>query len=94
MSTYLLAISVSDYECIEGVSDTPLSQGVKSKICARPNAKDQLGLAFNASLSSLAFFEGFYQVKYPLPKLGTQTLRVLCLNYFELITNRVSFVVR
>ena len=70
MSSYLLAILISDFKCDSGVSITPLSGKVDVSVCTRPNAMDQLALAKEASLDILAFFEGYYQVEYPLPKLG------------------------
>lgn len=71
MSTYLLAILVADYKCLNGVSNTvyPPAKAVDVAVCARPNAFDQLDLAFEASVKILEFFDSFYQAKYPLPKL-------------------------
>lgn len=73
MSTYLVAILVADYKCLNGVSNMalPPANTVDVAVCARPNAIDQLDLAFEASIKILEFFEIFYEAKYPLPKLGT-----------------------
>lgn len=70
MSTYLLALLVSDFECKNGVANTPLSGGVNVGVCARASAVNELTLALNSSISALEFFEDFYKFKYPLPKLG------------------------
>lgn len=70
MSSYLLAVLISDFGCLSGVSKPPLSGQVDVSVCTRPNAVDQLDLALEASLSVLEFFEGYYEAKYPLPKLG------------------------
>lgn len=70
MSSYLLAILISDFTCIDGVANTPLSGSVDVAVCARPNAADQMVLAREAAIDILEFFEGYYGVKYPLPKLG------------------------
>lgn len=70
MSTYLLAILVSDYQCKTKLANTPLSNGVNVSVCARPNAIDQLNLALNSSITAIEFFEDFYKIDYPLPKLG------------------------
>lgn len=48
----------------------PISENVDVSVCTRPNAVNQLGLALNASIDVLEFFEEFYNVAYPLPKLG------------------------
>lgn len=87
MSTYLLAILVADYRCIPGLANMPLAPAgrtVDVSVCARPNAYDQLDLAFEASVKILEFFEGFYQAKYPLPKLGKLNILFLkfLLQYF------------
>ncbi|CAF0711353.1 unnamed protein product [Brachionus calyciflorus] len=68
MSTYLVAILISDFKCREGISESNYSN-VQVKVCARPNAYDQLDLALNSSVDILRFFENYYQVKYPLEKL-------------------------
>ena len=70
MPTYLVALVVSDYQCIKGISNTTLSGGVNISVCARPNAMDQLDLAYNSAIELLEFFEDYYNISYPLPKLG------------------------
>lgn len=83
MSTYLLAVLVSDFECKVGLANTPLSGGVNISVCARPTARDQLNLALNSSITAIEFFEEFYQIEYPLPKLGSNLiLTLLVSNYF------------
>ena len=71
MSTYLVALLISDYQCISGQSDMTLPPANKLDVdvCTRPNAMDQLDLAQEASLRIVEFFETFYEAKYPLPKL-------------------------
>lgn len=69
MSTYLVAILVSDFKCRSGISNSSYSN-VDVKVCARPNAEDKLELALNSSVDILSFFEEYYKVKYPLKKLG------------------------
>ncbi|CAF0852077.1 unnamed protein product [Brachionus calyciflorus] len=68
MSTYLVAILISDFKCRDGLSQSSFSN-VKVKVCSRPNALDQLDLALNSSMEFLSFFENYYQVSYPLEKL-------------------------
>jgi aminopeptidase N len=70
MPTYLIAILISDYKCMDGIANTPGFKAVDVSVCARPNAYDQLDLAFNSSIEILEFFENYYKVGYPLPKLG------------------------
>ena len=73
MSTYLLALVVSDFECklqtVEGMGE----QGkVDIRVCGRPTAvaSGQLDYALTVATKVLKFYEDFYGVKYPLPKSG------------------------
>lgn len=70
MSTYLVAILVSDYECENGNADTPLSGKVDVAVCVRPNAFNQIDFAVESAKYFIAFFEEYFNIKYPLPKLG------------------------
>lgn len=72
MSSYLVGILISDFACQTGTAKPPLSGSVDVDVCVRPNAVNDLVLALEASLKTLEFFEGFYNVAYPLPKLGIQ----------------------
>jgi aminopeptidase N len=70
MSTYLLAFVISDYTCKNGTAHPIISKNVDVSVCARPNAFNQLDLAFDSSIEILEYFEKFYDVVYPLTKLG------------------------
>ena len=70
MSTYLVALIISDFKCITSTAYPALSKSVSVSVCARPNAIDQLDYAMNNSIKILEYFETFYNVKYPLPKCG------------------------
>ncbi len=70
MSTYLVALILSDFECKETFVQLQQPDPVKISVCARPNAVQQLDLALKVSPKILEFFEQFYKVPYPLPKLG------------------------
>jgi len=64
MSTYLLAWVVGDFACSQGKSD-----GVPIRVCATP---DKLGLTKFALASAkwdLHFFNRYFGIRYPLPKL-------------------------
>lgn len=80
MSTYLVALVVSDFKCITSQAHPILSKNVSVSVCSRPNALDQLEYAMNNSLRILENFEKFYNIKYPLPKCGM--LRILQNEYF------------
>lgn len=69
MSTYLLAILLADYSCIEDTVKSKSGRDILSKVCTRKNALDELALARNASIGALEALESLYDVPYPLPKL-------------------------
>jgi aminopeptidase N len=70
MPTYLVAFVISDFTCKNGTAHPDISKNVNVSVCARPNAYDQLDLAYNSSIEILEYFEKYYDVVYPLPKLG------------------------
>jgi aminopeptidase N len=70
MSTYLVALIVSDFKCINAVAHPVFSKNVEINVCARPNAVDQISYALNVSIKLIEFFEEYYNTEYPLPKSG------------------------
>lgn len=70
MSTYLVALVLADYKCRTGVAHPVLSKNVDISVCTRPDALSQLDYAFENTIKLVEFFEKFYDIKYPLPKLG------------------------
>jgi len=70
MSSYLVALVVADYTCIDNKIDMPVSKtSLNSSTCARSNAFNQLKLASNSSISLVVYFEKYFNTKYPFPKL-------------------------
>lgn len=71
MSTYLIALVISDFQCkynnVEGVGEFG---SVKVGVCGRSNALDQLDYALQIGTKIIKYLEEFYGVKYPLPKCG------------------------
>jgi aminopeptidase N len=64
MSSYLVAMAVGDFTCLEGGTE-----GVPIRICATPD-KTELGhIALDAAQRILAFYNGYYAIKYPFKKL-------------------------
>jgi len=58
MSTYIVALIIADYNCIENSLMSPLTGNqINSSSCARPNVE------------LLGFFEKYYNISYPFPKL-------------------------
>ncbi|XP_054434263.1 endoplasmic reticulum aminopeptidase 2 [Pteronotus mesoamericanus] len=65
MSTYLVAYIVCDFTSVSGTT----SSGVKVSIYASPEKWSQTHYALEASLKLLDFYENYFDINYPLPKL-------------------------
>uniref|UniRef100_A0A8D1Q600 Aminopeptidase n=1 Tax=Sus scrofa TaxID=9823 RepID=A0A8D1Q600_PIG len=65
MSTYLVAYIVCDFASVSGTA----SSGVKVSIYASPDKWSQTHYALEASLKLLDFYENYFNIHYPLPKL-------------------------
>ncbi len=64
MSTYLVAMAVGDFKCIEGRQDnTPI------RICDVPGREHLLTYALEATKANLKYFNQYYTIKYPYEKL-------------------------
>ena len=70
MSSYLVALLVSDFKCIKSVAHPIYSKNINVSVCARPNAIDQLSYALDVGVKVIEYFESYYNVEYPLPKSG------------------------
>lgn len=62
MSTYLVAFVVSDFRYLESADG-------KLRVWSRPEAINQTSYALNISQPILKFYEEYFQIKYPLPKM-------------------------
>jgi aminopeptidase N len=64
MSTYLAAMMVGDFQCVEGGAD-----GIPIRVCAVPEKKDLLSYALVSAENILKFYDKYYSIKYPYKKL-------------------------
>ena len=64
MSSYLVAMMVGDFQCLEGGAD-----GIPIRVCAVPEKKDLGAFALVAAENILKYFDHYYYVKYPFEKL-------------------------
>jgi aminopeptidase N len=65
MSTYLVAMLIGDFDCIEGGAD-----GIPIRVCGPPGRAAQLGqFALSAAEQSIRFYDEYYGIKYPFGKL-------------------------
>jgi len=64
MSTYLVAMAVGDFECVEGTADnTPI------RVCGTPDKKPLSAAALRYAAEILKFYNQYYGIPYPFGKL-------------------------
>ncbi len=64
MSTYLVAFLVGDFQCTRGSAD-----GVPIRACATPDKVALTRSALEAAEYILPFYDRYFGIKYPMPKL-------------------------
>jgi puromycin-sensitive aminopeptidase len=64
MSTYLLAIMVGEFECVEADAE-----GTLVRVWTTPGKKEQGRFALDVSCRLLSFYNNYFGMPYPLPKL-------------------------
>src|SRR6185437_3357707 len=64
MSTYLVALAVGDWHCLERTVD-----GTPIRVCAEPDKKQYGQFALEAAAQSVHFYNQWYGIKYPFEKL-------------------------
>lgn len=64
MSTYLVALAIGDWQCLESTADA-----IPVRVCATPENKNAGKFALEAAVHSLQFYDQWYGIKYPFGKL-------------------------
>jgi aminopeptidase N len=64
MSTYLVAFLVGDFQCTSGSSD-----GIPIRACATPDKVQYTKFAVSAAEFVLHYYDTYFGIKYPMPKL-------------------------
>jgi len=64
MSSYLVAIAVGDFTCLDGAAEA-----VPIRICATPDKRDLGRIALESAQQILKFYNSYYSIKYPFGKL-------------------------
>jgi puromycin-sensitive aminopeptidase len=64
MSSYLVAMAVGDFACLEGEAD-----GVPIRICSTPEKKSLGSFALESAEHILSYYDRYYGIKYPFGKL-------------------------
>ncbi len=69
MSTYLVAFLVGDFKCTSGKSD-----GVPIRACSTPDKVDMTRFAVQSAEYILHYYNSYFGIKYPMPKLDMVAL--------------------
>ena len=64
MSSYLVAMAVGDFQCVEGGAD-----GIPIRVCATPDKKEECHFALEAAEHILHYYDQYFEIKYPFGKL-------------------------
>jgi aminopeptidase N/puromycin-sensitive aminopeptidase len=64
MSSYLVAFLVGDFQCVSGQSE-----GIPIRACATPGKADLGKFAVSAATFVLRYYDNYFGIRYPLPKL-------------------------
>jgi aminopeptidase N len=64
MSTYLVAMLVGDFRCIDGGAD-----GIPIRVCSIPGQENLGHFALSAAEAAIKFYDGYFGIKYPFGKL-------------------------
>jgi aminopeptidase N len=64
MSSYLVALAVGDWECLEGSADD-----IPIRVCGVPGKKQYAGFALEAAEYTMKFYNRYFAIKYPYGKL-------------------------
>src|SRR5207237_1366419 len=64
MSSYLVAMAVGDFKCLDGAADA-----IPIRIRATPDKRDLGRIALESAEQILKFYDGYYAIKYPFGKL-------------------------
>ena len=75
MSTYLLAWAVGEFDFVQGVT----KGGVTIRVFSPPGRALEGNFSLDVAIRSLDFYDAFFQVPYPLPKLD-----MICVTEFAM----------
>jgi aminopeptidase N len=64
MSSYLVALAVGDFECLDGSADN-----IPVRVCATPDRKALGAFALETAEYVLHYYDNYYDTKYPFEKL-------------------------
>ncbi|KJH50337.1 peptidase family M1 [Dictyocaulus viviparus] len=91
MSSYLLAIFVSEFDYIEQYTKDGIRVRSYFRVWSRPEAKMMTQYALAAGIRCLQFYEEYYKIKYPLEKQGSGGRYLKALAYFYFRENLLLY---
>ena len=65
MSSYLVALAIGDWECLEGSADD-----IPIRVCGVPGKKQYSGFALEAAEFTMKFYNKYFAIKYPVRQAG------------------------
>ena len=93
MSTYLVALVISDFKCKHSVAKAGLNGKVDVRVCARPNAFDQLDYALKYTVLTLETLEKYFGVRYTISKLDHVAIPDLSFRKFNEFRKDQTFII-
>jgi puromycin-sensitive aminopeptidase len=75
MSTYLLAWAIGEFDFVQGVT----KNGIQLRVFSPPGRASQGKFALDCGLRALDYYDEFFQVPYPLPKMD-----MICVTEFAM----------
>lgn len=79
MSTYLLAMCVGEFDFIQGIT----KGGVSIRVFTTPGRKHLGTFALDVAIRTLDFYDSFFNVPYPLPKLDMIAIPAFAMGAME-----------
>lgn len=79
MSTYLTCFIVSDFVYTESFIN-PETDNIPFRVYARPSQLNKTSFANDVGKRVIEYFINYFQIKYPLPKLGKHKKNDKCIN--------------
>ncbi len=84
MSSYLLALVVSDFDCLTQ-NNTGYYGNITTSVCAQPEKKKDLAYALEVATKNIKDFEELYKVNFPISKIDHIAVPDFDAGKFELL---------
>lgn len=71
MSSYLIALVVSDFVCKNGTANAGLDGKLPVSSCGKSTTENQLDFGLDVGIRGIEYLQKLLTVPYPLPKEGS-----------------------